>query len=300
MLNDLNADNSPDANATQDGQPTDVNAAAPASDVTAEPQSDATPAAPAQVSDDSGTAMRLKQELAKKDKALRNLGIDPDSSAVDQLELGVATADDFLRKPQTESQQTTLAEKLNQLKENITSDKPVTENRYKQDMAAALDVVGEIVQQTDNQNRQREMEIMIDRNIAASKAQFGQSETVANLPPEIREVAEDLMLGLTDIEVGRFSRTLPPDRVSAAMQPQVYQKMAGAATKRFEAIYAHAFKAGQNAALGNIQTNPSGVNPLPSGGPAAPPPGPDIKKQMNIRNLDDNVNAYLQRSRLQV
>ncbi|MHC4620395.1 MAG: hypothetical protein ACYTEQ_21815 [Planctomycetota bacterium] len=297
MLNEPTEGDPQQAGAQTEPTTTEGSEGATATPATEEPQSDATPTAPAQVSDDSGEVDRLRKDLQAKEQALAALGIDANSSTVDQLAMGLLKPEDLLRPQQPESPPATLSDKIRQIKEGIGSSEPVTEDKYRKDMSAALDLVGELVESQDRQQREQEIQSMVERNKSASKSVFAESEVLGQLPQDLHDAAENLMLGMTDLDVGQFSLELPPDRRYQAMTPQVYSKFAGNAKQRFEAIYKHAFEAGKLAAQGNPAPT---VNPIAPGGGPTPPPAPETSKTHTLDQLEQNVNAYLAGTQLRV
>jgi hypothetical protein len=171
--NDVSAptDSSASPDAAQTGTP-----APAAPDASTEPAVDDTGI-------DEATATRVQQENAALRATLMKVGIDPDSDVAENLRSGLITVDDILRtrQPQQptaqstqepEAQPPTLDQKLQSLQKRLGRSDPVTNEEYKQDMSAALDVIGTLVRDIQDGKREQNTQRLFEEVTTSTKEVF--------------------------------------------------------------------------------------------------------------------------------
>ena len=80
------------------GQQQSTGGQAPISEPTTTPQDPSVPAEPVEVQPDTGTVTRLQQELARQNRVLMSLGIDPASDVAEKFQRGIISRDQLLEE----------------------------------------------------------------------------------------------------------------------------------------------------------------------------------------------------------
>lgn len=263
----------------------------------------------------AGKATRIAQDNADLRRTLEAIGVNPDSADAEHLRSGLIDPKEFIKSryssiltpdntPQTSEPAATtvpLDQKLIDIQHDLKGQegREITGKEYQKTQTQMLDVIQNLV--TDNQNsqfdqRNRDTKDLQNRNIAATNDVFNQTASV-NIPQDLREDAADLVLGSTDIAVGKLAREFGPQK---ALTPAGYTHEAKAASEKLNRIVEAAYKAGQTAAITNINppANPP-IVPLQPGGGSTPIPQGN-KPKMTLDNLDSNVDKFLATTQNQV
>ena len=285
------------------------------------PSSQEPAAADTQVNEDpaevAGRATRISQDNADLRKTLEAIGINPDGADAEQLRGGFLDPKEFIKgryasilTPDNTSQASepaattvSLDQKLIDIQQALKGQKgrEITGEEYQQTQTQLLDVVQNLVtanKEVQYDQRGREIKDLQTRNIAATNETFNQTAS-ANIPQDLREDAADLVLGSTDIAVGKLAQQVGSQR---AITPEGYAHEAKTASEKLNRIVEAAYKAGQTAAITNISPPGRPLNPVvplqPGGGGT---PIPQVNKpKMNLDNLDANAEAYMASQEAQV
>lgn len=303
------AGSQPDANAT-DAPP----ASSPASGDT--PSSPEPAAADPPVEDpiaEAAKTQRISQENARFRETLSKLGVDPDSQTAEHLRSGLITPEEFVRsryqpaatpgQPATNAApEIPLNQKLINLQSTLASQKG--KDLKTEDYLATQDQFMDVIttMASDNRNiqadsRDRAVQDLQSKNIAATGEVFAKTVTT-HLPAEAHEMASDLVLGATDIAVGKLAQQVGQQK---ALTPAGYAYAARGVSDNMNKVVEAAYKAGHTAALNNINPPANPINPLTpgvGGTPPATPPAP--KGKFDIQNLDANVAEELAKTEVSV
>lgn len=242
---------------------------------------------------DTGKQTRVEQENKLLRTVLNKLNIDPDSNKLDYLAKGYIEPTELL--PQTQPVKSTEPTKsvdqiLGDL-ENRTKE-GVTENDFVELLQATKGLVGDI-KNIRNESESSKLNELINSNINAVNQTFAQSDVYNKVPEDVREIAREMVLGATDINVYQLGQQIGD--INRVSRPDVYAEVTGEVSKKFSTLFNRIYKAGQESALGNIQNNNRSVNPISTGtGRASPPP----TQPMTLQNLQSNVDEYMAGNKL--
>ena len=296
------AGSQPDANAT-DAPP----ASSPASgDPPSSPEPAATDPPVEDPNAEAAKTQRISQENARLRETLTKFSVNPDSETAEHLRSGLLPVAEFISsqfqpaalpgQPATNAApEVPLDQKLINLQSTLATQKgkDLKTEDYLAVQGQMLEVIGGLV--SDNQsihtdNRDRAVQDLQSKNIAATSEVFTKTVTT-HLPAEVHEMASDLVLGATDIAVGKLAQQVGQ---SKALTPAGYAYEARGASDKMNQIVEAAYQAGQKAAVNNLNPAPNPLHPLTPGVGGTPPANPPAPKgKFNIHNLDANVEEFL-------
>jgi hypothetical protein len=258
---------------------------------------------------------RIHQDNKNLRATLRKVGIDPDSDTAEQLRSGLITFDDVMRTrtpvqptvaqpTEPATPQVSLDQKIINLRNRLSRKGAVTDDLYKEDMGAALEVIADVVQANQNITQTMEnndLNNLLATTLNATKETFV-SDVKSELPEDVRAIGEELFVGATDVAVGSLARQVGKAK---AFTPDGYRHAGKGVAPKFDKFVQSIFKAGQNAAVNAIKAaNPNlkgpVVNPIApgtGGGSPAPPADPN---KFTEKNLNANVAEFLATTQKQV
>ena len=265
---------------------------------------------------DEATAHRLRQDNANLKATLIKLGIEPGSDTAESIRSGLITVDELIkaRMPVTPTAaqhaepttpQIPLGQKLLKLRDTLNQQGDVTAKTYKENMAAALEVIADVVQANQNINQVMEnndLNNLLNATLTATKEAF-RTAVKSVVPEDVRSIGEELFIGATDVAVGTLARNVGREK---AFTPEGYRHSASRLAPKFDQFVQSIFKAGQAAAVKAIKSgnpNPTGgpiVNPLPPGVGVNTPAPPANPEKFKMENLNANVDEYMRGTQLQV
>jgi len=264
---------------------------------------------------DEATMHRISQDNANLRTTLIKLGVDPDSDTAEQLRSGLITVDDLIRArtpavpattqtPEPTTPQIPLDQKIINFRNRLNREGAVTDALYKEDMSAALDVIMDVVQANQNINQtmeNNELNNLLTATMNVTKETF-RSDVKSVIPEDVREIAEGLYIGGTEIAAGHLARRIGREK---AFTKDGYRYAAQQVAPKFDQFVQSIFKAGGDATLKAIKkANPTiktaVVNPIAPGVGSLTPPPPVDKGKFSMQNLDANVKEFLAGTQRQV
>jgi hypothetical protein len=260
---------------------------------------------------DEATGERLRQDNANLRATLLKLHIDPDSDTAEGLRSGLITFDDVVgartpapaatapQAPESTTPQIPLAQKITNLQTRLARKEKVTDESYKSDMNAAIEVV--LAQAQEMQNISQTMERtdlnnLLQTTLNATKEVFS-TDVESVVPEDVRAIGEELFVGATDVAVGALART---HGQAKAFSKEGYQHAAKNVATRYDTFVKGIVKATQAATIKAIkEANPSVntatvVNPIAPGAGGGTLPPPANPNKFSIANLDANVNEFME------
>jgi hypothetical protein len=234
------------------------------------------------------------------------VGIDPDSDVAENLRSGLITVDDILRtrQPQQptaqstqepEAQPPTLDQKLQSLQKRLGRSDPVTNEEYKQDMSAALDVIGTLVRDIQDGKREQNTQRLFEEVTTSTKEVFS-SQLKDKIPEDVRDMGEKLFFYATDQAAGELAASIGRD---AAFTGDRYRQVAGKLIPQFDKFISSIFKAGAQAQMSAMNKGGGGIAPIAPGHSGGAPPPPN-KVDATLESLDDRAAQFMQGTQLRV
>lgn len=241
-----------------------------------------------------GKSQRIQQENAQLRATVRKFGVDPDSDVMDQLNSGLLTVADIVKprepvEPPAPTQ--TLQQKIDNLKTaNLTgTDGAVDAKAFLDDRSQLIEVLDAVVQDNTQlrQAREGDQQTIRAQQTASAAASVFDTDVNVTLPDDVMSVAKELFLGAVDNRVYDMANDPNVGR-DRALSVEGYTFAAKQLAPKFGALVA-AIK-GEPAPVPAVAPN---VVPLAPGTGGASPPPPVPKGKFDMRNLDQNVDAYL-------
>lgn len=206
-----------EAGASQGVEPT----VTPQAEVVVNPGTNVTvePAAATPQNADNGKAARLEQELGKMNRALKSLGIDPESDVVDKINRGILSWDDVLNR-QSQPQQTAppkrASERLAEVYQKVNMTDPTADD-FKAALAAMVDVVKE--QETKDSAQAAQQSVSAVKQTVFNVIDNDQMHKT--LPPDLAELEKSIFYSSTDHLVSNEAFQSPnPNRF---FNPETYK-----------------------------------------------------------------------------
>jgi hypothetical protein len=270
------------------------------------PQPAATPEGaqpPDQPPADNGALTRLQQQLAKTNRLLQSLGIDPDSDVPDQfaaglidansllsmVKPGVAVAGPQLTPAQPQAQQQNALAKMQEIREKAARGEAGPE-----DFAEFVDLTMQAEQERQRAAEMAATQALVDRCFSAATNVLRTDPVHVGQPEEIRQTENDLFLASTDFLINEARMRANADP-AAFMTERHYSFYGQRNLQRLQALRNHYIEVGRQQALKGIQQKPGGQVPVPvspamGSGPIAPPP-----VRPTLDTLAARTKAYMQR-----
>jgi hypothetical protein len=253
------------------------------------------PGATAPQSVENGKAARLEQELSKMNRALKSLGVDPDSDVVDKINRGIMTWDDVLNRQQptqqVQPQPRRASDKLAQVYQKVHAAEPTADD-FKEALAAMVDAVKD---QEARESAQTTQQI-----VSAVKGSvynvIDNDDLHKQLPPDLAALERDVFYSSTDHFVSDEAFKSPnPNRF---FTPETYKYYAEMNANRYNKLREHYINLGrqqERQALQQPKTNQTNVVPISAGAGISPatPPVPQVTKA----NMKQAAEAYLRQMR---
>lgn len=240
---------------------------------------------------DNGKAARLEQELAKVNRALKNLGVDPESDVLDKINRGIINWDDVInRQPQTRQMPEPAkraSDKLAEVYQKVSHADP-TPDDFKEALAAMVAAVKE--QET------KEMANTTQQVVSAVKnSVFNVIENDAmhkQLPPDLAQLEKDVFYSSTDHYVSNEAfQSGNPNRF---FNPETYKYYAELNAGRYQKLrdfYVNQGRQMEKQALTQQKQPQTNVVPISASAGAAP--ATPTLPQMTKANMKQAAAAYL-------
>lgn len=248
---------------------------------------------------DTGADKRAAQELAKKNKLLEAIGIDPDSEIADMYQAGVISKEELAQHMQGFGQQQQQAwpqqQMTEQQKQETISDvlgRIKTQGATEEDVVKALEMVQQEISTTQQEKQTEQLNQTINQCIQATTGVLRSDEYHGQLPEELQSLEQQMFLASTDNYVlQEAQKTGNPQRY---MNPNTYQYYASKNAERFGKLRDHYIELGkklQREAMKPRSHNQQNVNPVPPGSGQAPANPP--RQQITVDNLNESAAKYI-------
>lgn len=297
--NELNANTGASATPVDGSQaPVDPNAAP-------DPQAEETPPAEA-----DGKNERVLQENAAMKLAFQYLGLNADSPVIDQINSGLLTREQILGTPAVPQAPVvppaptiTTEQKLANLDKVIPQEGDVSADDFRAVIGQIKEVVSDVVRENQTLKQARDQdnrETLSERTASAATAVF-ESEVAADLPADVKAIAQELFLGAVDNKVYELAAD-PQVGQQRALSVEGYTFAAKQLAPKFDALIAAIKGTPAPVPLAPAGTPAAAtpVRPLAPGGGAPSPAPPAEKGTFAIENLETNVDNYMASQTLRV
>jgi hypothetical protein len=251
------------------------------------------PATAAPQTVDNGKAARLEQEIAKYNKALKTLGIDPESDVVDKINRGLMNWDEVLnRQPQPQRQSEPprrASERLAGVYQKVSTADPTADD-FKEALAVMVDAIREQEVKESAQSTQQ----IVSAVKSSVQSVISNDALHKQLPPDLAELEKDIFYSSTDHFVSSEAfRSQNPNRFFTPEMYKYYAEMNVPRYNRLRDAYIELGRKQEREALTNSKpNNQTNVVPISAGtgnSPAIPAGLPITKDNMRAR-----AAAYIQ------
>lgn len=237
---------------------------------------------------DEATVTRMQQQIAKNERLLSSLGIDPSSDVADRLEAGLVTPDDLLTRyrpepaaPTQPVEQPTGSNEVRDLIKKIQND-----GADQDDLVKTLELVDNMSQQNQHAAEQARVQQTIAQCKDSVNTVLSKDEQHATMPEDLRAAEEQMFLASTDAHVMNEARNAP--NPASYMSPNVYSFFAQKNAETLNQLRDHWINVGRQQATGVPQSPVTPVSPNDGGSPNTPPP-----MHPNQDNWREMGKAYL-------
>lgn len=267
--------------------------------VPAEPQSPDvtttdTPVEPTTQVDD-GKLTRMEQDMAKKNRVIEALGLDPNSDVADRLDSGLLTRDELLREAgHVEPPPAPVYQQPEQPRDPMAT---LTELRQKmsneaytdpKDMDAVIGTMQDILVAQDQRSRQRDVQDHVSTCRAVVNKVYDNDPTIEKLPIEIQQIERLAFEASTDALLEREN----PNNPYQYATPNGYEFYAKKNKGRFQQMRDYYINLGRT--MEKTGENPPANNPVvpisPSQG-GSPTPSPPV--QITRDNMRQKAQDYI-------
>jgi len=219
---------------------------------------------------DQATVTRLQQDVARNNRLLSSLGIDPSSDAAERVEAGLVDPQDLLPRPVAAP---AIPEHLENQSappslDDIISRVQKEGGASNDDFVDALRIIQDQSIQQKNVHHQQMVNQTISDCTGAVNQVYDNAEGSQSLPDNLKEIEQQLFLSSTDnLVLEEANKTTNPN---SYMNPNAYNFFANKNADRFSQLRNHYMEQGRQMALTG-QTIPSNtIQPLAAGDGASP------------------------------
>jgi hypothetical protein len=251
---------------------------------------------------DPGVVTRLEQANAKQAKALLALGVNPESTALDQYEKGLLSAEDLRRlttpvqMPTRGVEQTppqkTPAQVLRETVAKVRQNKDAT----LEDFETLVDCTAQYIEQNEST---REQSLMAQQAQNCQQAVYNVFDSGDNpiTDNEVKMTEREMFFAATDLAVSTDARKT--QNPYAMMTPETYQFYANREAERLGKVKEAYIELGRKLEREGIPPAPAKQIPTPAApGQGAPVRAPKVK--INVDNMQKAREAYMHNYNRQV
>ena len=241
---------------------------------------------------DDGKLTRMEQDMAKKNRVLDALGINPDSDVADRFDSGLLTRDELLREAghtepapayqQPEQPRDPMAT-LTELRQKISSE-AYTDPK---DLDAVIGTMQDILVAQDQRSRQKDVQDHVNTCKSVVNKVYDSDPTIENLPIEIQQIERLAFEASTDALLEREN----PNNPYQYATPVGYKFYAEKNARRFQQMRDYYINLGRTIEKtgGNPPvTNP--VVPISSSQGGSPTPSPPVR--ITRENMKQKAREY--------
>ena len=221
---------------------------------------------------DEATVTRMQQQMAKNDRLLNSLGIDPNSDVADRLEAGLVTPDDLLTRYRPEPtalapppvRQPSVSEERNLI------DKIQKDGADQDDLVKTLELIEKMAQKNQFHAEQAAVQSTIAQCKDSVNNVLERDSHHSQMPEDLKAVEQQMFLSSTDSVVLHEAEGAP--NPASYMSPQVYSFYAKKNAENLNKLRNHWINVGKQQMTVGGNTSIQPVSSSDGGSPNTPPP----------------------------